>query len=168
MDISRFINILNKYFPQLLFSIPFKAKYVSRGNYTFSTYNYYPRRENGEVSDDYFISEKNTLKLVSSFSTIESIFQNLHPPRNFQRLNFLPYTTDKTQEYSTCDLENTVDIPCNKEGSKFCFDNDKPFLCLTNETNTDYPYMLDINTLECNKFCPIGYMHLPRELIMVI
>ena len=155
--------ILNKYFPQLLFSIPFKAKYVSRGNYTFSTYNYYPRRENGEVSDDYFISEKNTLKLVSSFSTIESIFQNLHPPRNFQRLNFLPYTTDKTQEYSTCDLENTVDIPCNKEGSKFCFDNDKPFLCLTNETNTDYPYMLDINTLECNKFCPIGYMHPPRD-----
>ena len=59
--------ILNKYFPQLLFSIPFKAKYVSRGNYTFSTYNYYPRRENGEVRDDYFISEKNTLKLVCSF-----------------------------------------------------------------------------------------------------
>ena len=153
---------LHHFFPQLLYSIPFKAKWVNNAKYTFSTFNYYDRKQDGTVNDNYVEISTNSLNLVGSFSSIAEPYRNLHPIRNFQRLNFNSLTKNTLQEAITCDQETFQNIKCDITGSQYCFDDNKPLLCKTNET-TDYPFMLDINKLVCNKYCPEGYMHPPRD-----
>ena len=157
-------NIITKYFnvhkitkpsdfPQLLYSIPFD-EVISKGNgeYTFTTYNFYKREINGafNIYDEIIIEKENVLTLQT---------KDLMPPRNFYRLNLLPFN----KQYPTCEYyQNPIDIDCEKNTSLHmnkCFEDQKPYVC----EEADPPYYLDVNNLKCNTECPKGFYHPPHD-----
>ena len=132
-------------FSQLLFSVPFTAtkKDSSFNTYYFYSYNFYTRK--GGNNDEPEI-KKHTLILKTEVT-------DLKPPRNFQRLNFLELNKQSKQcDHLFIDMDN---INCGGN-RKYCFDDNKPFSCKND-------CLLDINSLNCNQSCPIGYMHPPRD-----
>ena len=133
-------NEIYKSFPQLLYSIPFITE---NNSYKFKSYSYGKTSSTGSIS------------YQSLEHTLSSNDKSLKPPRLFQRLNFLnPNKQAKTCDYNINDLDSII---CDNN-RKYCFDNNKAFAC-----DTSSNYLLDINSLSCNKYCPIGYTRPPRD-----
>ena len=150
LDVLHAINSPN-IFPQLLVSFPFSGLTYDSSNKLFKMkgYNYYIRDETGLVKDDNIETKEYELNLE------DDLLITFRPPRNFWRLNFL----EINKQPETCDFDSMINLDCNNHG-EYCFDVNKPFIC--EENIGGKPYYLDINKVECNNHCPVGYMHPPR------
>ena len=142
-------NPLN--FPQLLASFPFSdLTLINNSPYTYKMkgYNYFVRKETGEVIEDERKETEYNLILDNDVKT-------LRPPRNFWRLNLL----NLNEQPTTCDFNEFVELK-HDNPNDICFEDNKPFIC--DEGTDDRPYYLDINNLECRTYCDFGCMHPPR------
>ena len=152
-------NIITKYynlhsitspieFPQLLVSFPFSNLTLSSsGSYKMKGYNYYIRKETGEVVENQAEIKVYYLSLDDDIA--------FKPQRNFWRLNLLELNKQPT----TCDFDELIDMKCDSP-NEICFEDDKSFIC--EEGTDEQPYYLDINNFKCKPFCENGYMHPPR------
>ena len=156
-------NIITKYynmheikyhsqFPQLLFSMPLDDVIDTSENkkFEFKTYNYFDRGDKGIVKD--------AVEVVKRNLTYNGDNSNLRPPRTFQRLNL----NSLNLEAKDCDYKDYQYLTCNNN-KKYCFENNKAFVCEANTVDPSLPYYLDIFNLTCNQFCRKGYMRALRD-----
>ena len=154
-------NIITKYFnlysidsplkfPQLLASFPFSNLTLgSTDIYIMKGYNYFVRKDNGEVLN-------NQIEIQDYELILDNNLKTLRPPRNFWRLNLL----ELNKQPETCDFDEMIDLKCDIP-NEVCFEDNKAFICI--EGTDEQPYYLDINDFECKDHCEMGYIHPPRD-----